>query len=127
MPALVAGSVTGRATHSGDAVVAVALNGIVRAVAHPDQFGQNDAFQIVLPGAAFIKGRNDLQILIVDGPENQPGSPRRPSPTAIAGWSRRMAPSTWSPPDAWVPVTPGALAGFVDTTSDTDMSGYLSA
>ena len=72
VPALVAGSVTGSATHSGDAVVAVALNGIVRAVAPLTRFGQNDAFQIVLPEAAFTNGRNDLQILIVDGPESQP-------------------------------------------------------
>jgi hypothetical protein len=126
LPALVAGSVSGSGVKSGDAYVAIGVNGVVRAVAPLAGVGQDDAFQIVLPEAAFTSGHNTLEVLIVDGPEEHPvavsasltGNEHR---LVSTGTGERLESTGQA-----VPVKSGALTGFVDKTSNTDMDGYLS-
>ena len=126
VPALVEGSVTGGAIHGHEAVVAVAINGVVRAVAPLASSGQQGAFQTVVSEASFINGQNDLQILLVDGPEDHPVA-RAVSLTESA--SRLVSTDGNEQLEIAgqrVPVRSGDVVGFVDRTSRSDMGNYLS-
>jgi len=127
VPALVSGSVTGSAITSDDAFVAVGVNGIVRAVAQLVRVGQDNTFQTVLPEASFKDGRNALQILILDGTADHPTA----MTASLAGNARHLVADRVNErietTGQSIPVRPGAVAGFVDSVSRTDLSGFWCA
>jgi hypothetical protein len=72
VPANLAGSVSGADLPTDDPAIAIAVNGVVRAVTPLIRAGQGGRFEAIVPASSFTAGANDVAVLVVSGSRDRP-------------------------------------------------------
>lgn len=126
VPALISGVVSGPGLTAADTAVAVAVNGIVRAVTPLARFGEGARFRTMVPESSFGHGSNDVEVLVIDGTAR-----RRVRSASLAVENYRLSAADGTErletgSGHAIALEPGRVRGTVDKWSETDLEDYLS-
>jgi hypothetical protein len=127
IPALVSGRLSGPSITAQHTGIALAINGVIRAIAPVRRSGDGADFQAVVPGASFRPGLNDVAIFVVDSTTADVTIRRvRLRKGGYRLVSHRGTERIDSGFGRSVIVRPDAVRGFVEEASRTNLQDYLS-